>query len=63
MPLTLMESEFFDKVMAVNRKADDGYHIKDPPKEEGIGFLEFARILIKAVAVAYMIFYFLRVVS
>ena len=61
--MTLIESEFYDKVMAKYREPEEEYRIKDPPREIGIGFLEFARILIKAVAVGYMIYYFLRVLS
>lgn len=56
MPLTLMESEFFDKVMAVNRKAYDGYRIKDPPKEIGLNFRRLLIILIEAVSVSLVIY-------
>ena len=61
MPLTLMESEFFDKVMAKDRNHDGEYRIKDRPKEVGIGFLDLLKIVFKAVAVVYMIYYFLRI--
>ena len=59
--MTLMESEFFEKVMAKNQESEGGYRIKDRPKEVGIGFLELLKIVFKAVAVAYMVYYFLRV--
>ena len=59
--MTLMDSEFFDKVMAKSRKPDEGYKIKDRPKEYGIDFWEFLKILGKAFAVAYAVYSFLRI--
>ncbi len=61
--MTLMDSEFFDEVMAKNQKPEEEYRIKDPPKEEGIDFWEFLKMLGKAVAIAYMIYSFLRIFS
>jgi len=60
-PMTLIDSEFFEDVMAKNKETQEEYKIKDPPKEEGIDFWEFLKILGKAVAIAYMIYSFLRI--
>ena len=56
MPMTLIDSEFFDKVMAKNQNPEERYRIKDSPKEEGIDFWGFLKMLAKAVAIAYMIY-------
>ena len=61
--MTLMDSEFFDKVMAKSQKPQEEYRIKDPPREEGIDFWEFLKMLGKAVAIAYMIYSLLRFLS
>jgi hypothetical protein len=61
MPMTLIDSEFFEEVMAKNREPEKEYRIKDPPREEGIDFWEFIKMLGKALAVAYMIYSFLRI--
>lgn len=61
MPMTMMDSEFFDQIMAKNKEPEEEYRIKDPPKEEGIDFWEFLKILGKALAIAYMIYSFLRI--
>lgn len=61
MPMTLMDSEFLEKVMAKSRKSEEGYKIKDRPKEYGIDFWEFLKMLGKALAVAYAVYSFLRI--
>ena len=61
MSLTPMNREFFDKMMAKSRNPEGEYKIKDRPKEVGIGFLDFLRILIKAGAIVYMVYYFLKI--
>jgi hypothetical protein len=47
--------------MAKNQEPEEEYRIKDPPKEVGIDFWEFLKMLLKALAVAYMIYSFLRI--
>jgi len=61
MPMTMMDSEFFDQIMAKNKETEEEYRIKDPPKEVGIDFWEFLKMLGKALAIAYMIYSFLRI--
>jgi hypothetical protein len=61
--MTLIDSEFFEEVMAKNQEPEEEYRIKDPPKEVGIDFWEFVKMLVKAVAVAYMIYSFLRILA
>jgi hypothetical protein len=63
MPMTLMDSEFFEKLMARNQKPEEKYRIKDLPKEEGIDFREFLKLLGKALAIAYMLYSLLKIFS
>jgi len=59
--MTLIDSKFYDQVMEKYREPEEEYRIKDPPKEVGIDFWEFIKMLGKAFAVAYMIYSFLRI--
>jgi len=61
--MTLIDNEFFEEMMAKNNQPEEGYRIKDPPREEGIDFWGFLKMLGKAVAIAYMIYSFLRIFS
>jgi hypothetical protein len=61
MPTTMLDSEFFEQVMAKSQQTQEGYRIKDPPKEYGLDFWQFLKVVGQALVVSYVIYSLLSI--